>query len=465
MLDLSLQKIKKIHCIGIGGVGMSAVAKILKDKGFIVTGSDDNAYPPATTLLEENGISIYNSYNPSNIPKDVDLVVIGRNKKLLKGNNDEVDEAYNRNLLVTSFPEILNSLTMDTHNIVCTGSVGKTTCASIIAWCLINANKSPSFFIGGIPHNMGTSSKIDKGEYFVLEGDEYPISHDARTSKFMSYNSTDILITSITHDHLDIFPTQESYNKPFIDLIKSLPPDGRCVINIDSRETDVLLPINHIKTTYGFSDKAQWSADNIQFKEKTTFSIKRNMEKIADIETSLIGKHNVLNIVGVAALLLGGEYITVDEFIDGVKKYKGVKNRLEKLNKNSNISLYEGYGSSYEKSRAAILSLLPYKKNRLIVLFEPYATSWGIKGYLSKYKKLFDDVDIAYMYTSTFKSKEISIEDIKNISNTPINIIDDCDRGFEEIQQNLEENDILLTLSSGTIGGLRDKITNWIDAK
>ena len=465
MLDLSPKDIKKIHCIGIGGVGMSAIAKILKDKGFIVTGSDDNAYPPATTFLEENDIPLSNSYNPSNIPKDVDLVVIGRNKKLLRENNNEVAEAYNRNLPVTSFPEILNSLTTDTHNIVCVGSVGKTTCASILTWCLINANKSPSFFIGGIPYNMGISSKIDKGKYFVLEGDEYPVSHDAKTSKFMSYNSKDILITSITHDHLDIFPTQESYNKPFIDLIKSLPKDGRCVINIDSPETNVLLALNPVNTTYGFSDKAQWSADNIQFKETTTFSIKHNMKKIADIETSLIGKHNVINIVGVAALLLESGYITVDEFIDGVKKYKGVKNRLEKLNKNPDISLYEGYGSSYEKSRAAILALLPYKKNRLIVLFEPHAGSWGIKGYLDRYKTLFDDVDIAYIYAPTFKSKEISIEDIKNISNTHINIIDDCDKGLIEIQQNLEKGDILLTLSSGTIGGLRGKIVDWIDAK
>ncbi len=454
---------KNIHLIGISGVGMSSVALLLKEKGNNITGSDEGNYPPSSTLLEQKNIPCSTPYNPSNIPKNVDIIVIGKNKRLTLEKNKEVQKAHSMGVPVLSFPEVLNSLTKKTKNIVCAGSSGKTTCACLMAWCLTKAKKNPSFFTGGIIKNLNTSAQIGDSDIFVLEGDEYPTSNEDSKPKFLYYNPTDVLITSLLHDHLDIFPTKEDYNKVFIDLVHSIKKGGKCVINSSQRETKVLLDIPNVeKITYGL-ENAKWTATEINHKDTTTFTLNCSGNKVVDLETSLIGNHNIENIVGVSALLLENEYISKEELADAVKDFGGVKNRLEKINKTNDIMVYEGFGSSSEKIRSAIDALYLHKKSRIIVVFEPHSTSLKMKEYLPFYKDLFKKADRVYIYTPTLNKGVVTLDDIMDASDTKLIPIDNVNDGIEKMQKEIKLGDIILTLSSGDIGGLRDEIVRLVD--
>ncbi len=456
---------KNIHFIGLCGIGMTSVALLLKEKGNNITGSDEAGYPPSTTLLKQKNISFFTSYSPSNISVNTDIIVIGKNKKLTIEKNKEVQKAYSMGIPIFSFPEILNLLTKKTKNIVCAGSSGKTTCTSLITWCLIKANKKPSFFIGGIIKNLDTSAQIGDSNIFVLEGDEYPTSNEDSKPKFLYYNPTDVLITSLTHDHFDIFPTKKSYNKVFIDLVHSIKKEGKCIINSNHRETKILLDIPNVeKITYGLNN-AEWTATKIHHGDTTTFTINHLGNKIVDLETSLIGNHNIENIVGVSALLLENKYISKEELADAIKTFKGVKNRLEKINKTNDIKVYEGFGSSSEKAKSAIDALHLHKKSRLIVVFDPKSTSWKMKEYLPLYKDLFKKSDKVYIYVPTLNKSDITLNDIISTSNTKLTPIDNVNDGIKKIKKEIKSGDIILTLSSGDIGGLRDEIVKLVDNK
>ena len=198
---------KKAHFIGIAGMGMSATAILLKEQGWQISGSDAESYPPATNQLERHGIPYKTFYDPGNIPNDADLIVIGRNAKLTRENNSEVKAAYESGIRVASFPELLGDIVKKRESIVIAGSYGKSTVTSLIAWCLARSGIDAGWFIGAAAEGMEPAS-LGTHPIFVLEGDEYPTSHDDPRPQFAYYNAHDALITAATHDHENIYKTQ-----------------------------------------------------------------------------------------------------------------------------------------------------------------------------------------------------------------------------------------------------------------
>ena len=179
---------KKVHFIGIGGVGMSATAKLLRDTGVIITGSDEEVYPPISTLLDAEAISYNTPYRAANIPADADLIVIGKNAKLVPESNEEVAAALVSGKKVVSFPEVLAELSNDTQTVVVAGSYGKSTMTALLAHCLEDAKLEPSYFIGAVPISPNVNAKKGVGNIFIIEGDEYPSSNTDPRSKFLHYH-------------------------------------------------------------------------------------------------------------------------------------------------------------------------------------------------------------------------------------------------------------------------------------
>lgn len=456
---------RKIHFIGICGVGISAIAKLLKDSGHIISGSDSGSYAPTNEYLRKNNIEFNTTYDAKNIPRDVDAIVLGTHMCLEVKKNPEIKKAKEMEAPLLNFPDILNLLTKKTHNIICTGSSGKSTCSSIVAHCLEEAKKSPSFFIGATLKNFNESAKIGKGKFFVLEGDEYPISPERQTSKFTLYNSKDVIISSMAHDHLNIFKTAEDYEKLFFDLVEMLGKDSIIAI---SKEKSTERIRNHLSDrciTYSANDKsADWYADDITYGEMTTFTLKKRGEKIAEIKTKIFGDHNIENIVGAAAMLLEKNYITAEEFAKTLENYEGIKRRLEKVTQNSKIEVYEGFGSSAEKVRAAIEAIQKKKKGRIVVLFEPHAISWRLSNYLNKYKGLFDGVDEVYVYTPVLEKEgaELKVSEIlKEIGN--VKEVKTKEEGVEMLKKELKDGDTLLALSSGYFDGILKELISWLE--
>ena len=226
------------HVIGLCGVGMSGVALLLKESGWSVTGSDAECYGPPREILKRGGLDtvLKLTYDPANIPEKVDLFMIGRNAKLSPDENAEVRAAHDTGVQIQSFPEVLGELTKDRANVVVVGSYGKSTTTSLIAHILRHAGVDAGYFIGAEPvptAALPLPAKMGSAPTFVLEGDEYPSAHDDSRAKFMHLHPKDVVLTAVVHDHVNVYPTFEEYQKPFADLLALVPEDGIIVACAD----------------------------------------------------------------------------------------------------------------------------------------------------------------------------------------------------------------------------------------
>lgn len=465
---------KKAHCIGISGKGMSGVAILLQESGWVVSGSDEGHYPPVSDYLQDSGIPFVSSYKKENIPEDADLIVIGKNAKLVPESNEEVAAAFASGKRVASFPEMLSELTATTDNIVVAGSYGKSTCTALLSWCLLRAGKDPSFFIGEITKGLSAHARLGKGGTFVLEGDEYPSANWDPSSKFLHYHPRTVLLTSATHDHVNVYPTHEEYLAPFKKLLALLPPNGLLVVNQDephALELSNLYPGKVV--SYSMTAAASWHAEKIVYGLPTTFVLKKGSKNIVDLSTKLLGAHNVENIVAVSALLLEKELLSPEQLAAGIESFEGVKRRMEYLSPHSSVAVFEGFGSSYEKAHSAIEAMtLHFPKRRLIVVFEPHTFTWRNRATLTRYDTVFVGADKVYIYEpatqgATTHAQLTQEEIVSRVKATGVVVeaIKDPLEALKHIGKELSKDDCVLLLTSGELGGLIKTLPALVEEK
>ncbi|MBU0999091.1 hypothetical protein KKG24_02160 [Patescibacteria group bacterium] len=386
------KKIKKVHLVGICGKGMSALAFILKQKGVKISGSDEGFYDPIAGLLKKNGIKFSPFYSPANIPKDSDLIVIGKHTKLIPEENKEVKAAFKSGIKIQSLGEALGELSKKNENTVVAGSFGKSTMTSLLAWCLENSKKNPSYFIGAVPFGFKTNAKLGKSKHFIFEGDEYPSANWDSKSKFLHLHPKNLILISAEHDHINVFPTEKAYIQPYKKLISLLPKDGLLVVSKEGENINKVITNAKCKIiNYGFDKKSKWYPENIIYGEKTSFDLFRGKSKIINLETSLLGNHNIENIVGVSAFLLEKKLITPKELQKSIKTFKGLSGRIDLKTKKSSVLVYEGFGSSYSKAKSVFDSLkLHFPDKKLITVFEPHTFGWRNKENKKWYKNIFN---------------------------------------------------------------------------
>ncbi|MBI2004541.1 hypothetical protein HYS79_00025 [Patescibacteria group bacterium] len=463
--------VKKAHFIGIAGKGMSATALLLREQGWKISGSDEGFYPPVSDFLAGADIPFAKGYKKENIPTDADLIVIGKNAKLVPESNEEVAAAFVSGKPVKSFPDILEELTEKTDNMVVAGSYGKSTCTALLAWCLSRAGKDPSYFIGEISSGFDAHAYLGKGGIFVLEGDEYPSSNWDSTSKFLHYRAKSVLLTSATHDHINVYPTHADYLAPFKRLLTSLPADGLLVVNQGeqyAREIADSFPGKKVFYSMGATD---WHPKNITYGMPTVFDLYLGNKKIVALSTKLLGAHNIENIVGVSALLLEKKLLTQEELAAGIASFLGVKRRMELLSPHSQVPVYEGFGSSYEKAKSAMAAMKAhYPKHRLVVVFEPHTFSWRNRDALPWYDDVFVGADHVYIYEPASQGaathKQLTQEEIvarvQQAGFTAEAISNPAD-ALVKIKNNLRPDDAVLILTSGDLGGLIKSIPAMVE--
>jgi UDP-N-acetylmuramate: L-alanyl-gamma-D-glutamyl-meso-diaminopimelate ligase len=417
---------KKAHFIGICGVGMSATAKLLKDGGARVTGSDEGAYPPASDFLDENGIPYNTCFMAANLPPDADLIVIGKNAKLVPESNPEVESQPAPN----------------------------------------GASHDPSFFIGAIPLTPPTSARLGAGSLFVLEGDEYPSSNTDPRSKFLHYHPRHLLVVPLAHDHFNVFPTPQDYVAPFLELVALPPPDGTILMCLDGPLSgDLMARLSRPVATYGLS-QGDFHAADIVWGETTQFSLVHAGARLATIRTGQLGAHSIQNIVGVGAFLLSRNLMSPDRFAAAMASFKGIKRRLDRKSELTAIPIFEGFGSSYDKARSAIAAMRRhFPQRRLIVIFEPHTFSWRNREALHWYDDVFADADKVLIYEPPSQGAathaQVSQAEILErvlAAGTDAEPIADPGEALRRIGGLLHPDDAILMLTSGHLGGLIERV-------
>lgn len=462
----------KYHLIGICGAGMSAVAELLVESGHVVTGSDEGFYPPISDYLVEHKIPCTTPFSPNNIPNDVDYIVIGKHAKLVPEENEEVKAAFDSGKPILSFPQVLQALSEKKERILAVGSYGKSTCTSLLSWCLEINHKDPSYFIGALPLTPYTNAHIGQGQDFIMEGDEYPSSNWDNTSKFLFLSPKHVIVTALAHDHVNVFPTHEDYVAPFIKLL--LEVSGKMVLCLDDETIQAKLPtLSGDIITYGLSENALYRAENIEWGMVSSFDLMRGGVFVERLSTSLLGRHNIQNIVGVSALLLETGKLTKEELAHGISSFKGIVRRLDKKSEKTIIPVYEGFGSSVDKARSAIEAIkLHFPTRRLIAVFEPHTFSWRNRSALHWYDTVFQGVDHVYMYKPPEHGKgthdQLSLQEIAErvvATGIPVTPFEHTSTGLVEIINHTQTNDVILILSSGGMDGLIPETVSALEEK
>ena len=466
----------KVHFIGICGVGMSGVAKLLMDQGWEVSGSDEGFYPPISDYLKEYAIPCSSPHAPENIPADADLIVIGKHAKLVPETNAEVKAAFESGIPVKSYPEVLSGLTENTHAVVVAGSFGKSTCTTMLAWILQHAGKDPSYFVGALSPSLETNARSGKGPDFILEGDEYPAANWDERSKFMFYHPRSVLLTSCEHDHLNVYPNLESYLQPFIGFLKIIPEDGLLVSCLEGENVAEVLQQGNSpakQVSYSFNNsEADWWAENVQRTDwGIQFTLVEKGTEVGQIQSQLLGDHNIQNIVGVAALLLTKKLVTIAELQAALAQFKGVHRRMELKTENTSIPVYEDFGSSRPKALAGLQTVRQqFPDKRMIVLFEPHTFSLRNRAALPWYDDLFEKADLVIIHQppqhGSGSHDQLSLEEIVErvvASGKETRGVHSKAELLEAVLPELKANqDVILLETSGDLGGAIPELVSYV---
>lgn len=449
-----------VYFLGIAGAGVSALASVLVSRGARVTGSDEAAFPPVSTYLDRLGVTYARSFAAENVPEDVDLAIIGTTAKIKGADNPELAEIKRRGLPHFSFAEYLGLVTEGREAIVVAGSFGKSTLTAMIAHLMRAAGRDPGHFIGAVPLDLPTTGHWGADPEFVMEGDEYVVSLTDRRSKFLLYHPAHTLISSLVHDHYNVFPTMADYEAPFAELIALQPSGGKLVCAAGFEPLRRLCAGREV-VWYGLGEGA-YRGEEIVLGELTRFRIRGPNDLDLPVETELLGLHNVENLVGAAALLFELGLVTPDAFQAGARSFRGVARRLDKKTVRSRVPAYEGFGSSYEKARSAIEAITAhFPSRRQVVVFEPHAFSWREPEALSWYDTVFQGVARVILLpppTHGARPDQLTLETIAaRVRAAGVDVVPVVDAaGALEALEALEGDDVVLLLSSGPLQGLAE---------
>src|ERR1051326_508737 len=357
---------RHFHFLGISGTAMGAVAAALRERKFVVTGSDENVYPPMSTFLEERGIKLSAGYRPENIPPDVDVVVIGN---AMKRGNPEVEAVLNRKLFYLSLPEVLrNYFLRGKHNLVVTGTHGKTTTTSILAWIMEKAGHKPGFLIGGIPKNFGQGARLNDSKYFVIEGDEYDTAFFDKRSKFIHYLPELVIVNNVEFDHADIFRDIDEIKLSFKRLLNIVPENGMVLINGDDHNcVEIARDCRAQLVEIGFSKNCAQRIRDVGY------STEGSRFKLGDdvFEIPLVGEFNVRN--AAMAVSAARFYDVAKAKIDNaLKSFQGIARRQEIRGEVRGVKVIDDFGhhpTAIAQTLAGLRHRFP--GHRLWAVFEP----------------------------------------------------------------------------------------------
>lgn len=360
------QEIKNIHFIGICGTAMGSVAAALQEQGYRVTGSDANVYPPMSTYLEQRGITLKSGFDPDNLPADADLIVVGN---AISRGNVELEEVLNRQLYYLSLPETLKEFFLrGRHNLVVTGTHGKTTTTTLLAWIFESAGLAPGYMIGGIPKNLSQSARLAPSKHFIIEGDEYDTAFFDKRSKFVHYLPELVIVNNIEFDHADIFSDLSEIQLSFQRLLNIVPKNGVVLVNADDKNTlEAASKCPAPLLRVGFAEDADIRIHAVTYSaEGSQFTLLGHQ-----FHVPLVGEYNVRN----AAMAISAAHrygIEIETISAAVSGFAGIKRRQEVRGEVNGVKVIDDFGHHPTAIKNALTGLRhQYDGTRIWAVFEP----------------------------------------------------------------------------------------------
>jgi UDP-N-acetylmuramate: L-alanyl-gamma-D-glutamyl-meso-diaminopimelate ligase len=460
----------KIYFIGISGVAMGQLAVALAKKNYEVSGSDKEFYEPMGSLLRSASIKLFEGYSEKNLSKDLDLVVIGN---AVGYSNPEVQELEKLGLPYTCFPTLLfETVIKDKHSIVACGTHGKSTTTAMIAYCLTELNTNPSYFIGGVCDILPTSLMSGTGSFSVVEGDEYDDVFFSKKAKFFHYKPDTCIINAIEFDHADLYSDLNAIKKAFTDLVLGMPAGTKLLCCLDFSEIENLLPIWKESAkcqiiTFGENSKSDiFISDRKAVGLGQVFTIKSKLlNNSVNIELSVPGDFNARNATAAfcACALNGLDYEITKK---ALKQYKPVRKRQEIRFSNDQVTLIEDFAhhpTAVTATLNAIKAAFPDKK--LWAIFEPRSNTSRRAVFKDAYVKAFDNADFGIISEVEVRSIDAGQEllNVKDLAEeiskrkTKCITLNGADAICDYVLSNLTGNDVIVTMSNGSFGGIIQK--------
>jgi UDP-N-acetylmuramate: L-alanyl-gamma-D-glutamyl-meso-diaminopimelate ligase len=465
----------RLYFIGICGTAMGNGALLMRARGHEVFGSDDNIYPPMSDLLREQGIEILKGYDGENLRRvRPDVVVIGN---AMSRGNEEVEATLDGRLAFTSLPELLKrEVIQGRTSIVVTGTHGKTTTSSLMAWTLEASGRDPNFLIGGVPENFRQGFQYqENSEFIVLEGDEYDTAFFDKRSKFFHYLPTLVIVNNIEFDHADIFASLDEIKLAFKRLVNLVPRNGLIIANADDPNVmEVVSGAPAPVLTFGITQNANVMACDLQYTEtRSRFSIRRSGHPDATLEIPMLGEFNVRNALAVTAAAhhLGLSY---DEIQSAFSGFRSIRRRMEKRGEYAGITVYDDFAhhpTAIAQTLRALRTRFP--NQRIIAMFEPRSNTTRRNIFQKELADCFRDADVIFISQiarlNLLKPEE-RLDPERVISDLTSNgkeahYLPSAAAIAESAAAMAQPGDVLVVMSNGSFGGIHDLLRVAIEKK
>jgi UDP-N-acetylmuramate: L-alanyl-gamma-D-glutamyl-meso-diaminopimelate ligase len=465
------------HLIGICGTAMASLAGMLQARGHRVTGSDVNVYPPMSTMLAELGIDVLQGFRAENLSPAPDCVIVGN---AIPRGNPEVEETLKRKILYRSQAEVVkDEFIRGRHSLAIAGTHGKTTTTSIAAWVIDQGKLDPTFLIGGVAQNFGSSFRVTDSDYFIIEADEYDTAYFDKGPKFMHYLPELAIVNNIEFDHADIYRDLDAVKLAFRRFMNLVPANGRLIAGWDSPHVRAVVEsfgprLFTTLETFGVSDDAKWQVRNADFSAALSkFEVFCEGRSWGEFQTPLLGEFNLLNCLAViiAADAWG---VSHEQIKDALATFKNVKRRAEVRGERKGVVVIDDFAHHPTAVRETLRALRSrYGDRRLIAIFEPRSWSSRLAVFQNDYANAFaaaDYIVIASVFDShkvTEKGRALDTDElIAAISQQqkPAFALPDADQIVLHIVPELRAGDVVAIMSNGGFGGIHDKILTALES-
>ena len=466
-----LPQIKRIYLIGIAGTAMASLAGMLKERGYEVGGSDEHVYPPMSTYLEQLRIAVLEGYTKEHLLTfRPDLVVIGN---VAAVTNAEAAATLELDLPYTSMPEAIYELFIKgKHSIVVTGTHGKTTTTSLMAWILEAAGRDPSMVVGGIPVNFNHNYKLGGGPEFVIEGDEYNTAFFDKGPKFLHYGANTLIVNNIEFDHADIYPDLGAIVEAFRKAVRAVAPGDTIVANGDDGNVVSLRQDARARwLTFGWQrTRDVFATDDEEHPEGTSFTAWWEGKEWFRFRSTLSGRHNVLNaLADIAAARLRG--LSAEEIQKGLESFQGIKRRMEVRGVERGVTVIDDFAHHPTAIATTLAGARKrYPGRRIWALFEPRSISSSRKEFESGYIDAFHEADRVVIgpifhrdrYETRYGlDKMMAVPEIATkleADDIETRQLDDFDEIAALVAAEAGDGDVVVVMSSGAFGGVHEKI-------